>query len=89
MSLFKVRDFWSVECDVDEKFDQNSLEVSKLNGDCDKIIIGSHSGIMRIYEPSSELDENNHLKAFKPTDLLIEKIFPEPILQVSTGRLVS
>lgn len=89
MSLFKVREFWSIECDVGEKFDQNSLVVSKLNGDYDKIIIGSHNGILRIFAPSTELNEENNPKPYKAADLLLEKLFTEPILQVSVGKLVS
>ncbi|KAK5644334.1 hypothetical protein RI129_005634 [Pyrocoelia pectoralis] len=89
MSLFKARSFWSTFCDVDEKFDQNCLHVAQLNDTYDKIIIGSHSGILRIYEPSTETNSENVINEFQPCDLLIEKIFGEPILQILTGRLVS
>lgn len=89
MSLFKVREFWSTVCDVDEKFDQNCLKVSKLNGDTDKILIGSHNGILRVFQPSTEFGDGTNIKSFKATELLIEKIFSHPILQLSTGRLVS
>ncbi|KAK4875042.1 hypothetical protein RN001_011464 [Aquatica leii] len=89
MSLFKSRPFWSIICDVDEKFDQNCLEISKVNDETDRIIIGSHAGILRIYQPSTEVKEDSVISEFQPSDLLIEKIFPDPILQISTGRLVS
>ncbi|KAF5296664.1 hypothetical protein FQR65_LT10204 [Abscondita terminalis] len=87
--LWPCRPFWSILCDVDEKFDQNCLEISKINSENDRIIIGSHVGILRIYQPSFEIKQDGVPDDYQPSDLLIEKIFPEPILQISTGRLVS
>lgn len=89
MSLFKAREFWQTRCEVEERFDHNCLKVTKLNEDHDYVITGSHHGTLRIFKPSSELDENNTLSGYKPTDLLLEKILSSPILQINTGRLVS
>lgn len=88
MSLFKTREFWTTECDIDEKFDQNSLLITKLNGPTDFVIVGSHVGIIRIFYPANVIREGS-ITGYQPTDLFIEKIFPNPILQMSSGRLVS
>lgn len=89
MSLFKARDFWTTICDTNEQFDQHSLKKSKLGGDDDYIITGSHSGILRVFKPSSEVLEDGKVTGFKATDLVIEKTLPLPILQVADGRLIS
>ncbi|XP_044271066.1 protein PTHB1 [Tribolium madens] len=84
MSLFKIRTFWSVHCEEDS-FDQNSLLVTKLNHDSDFLIVGSHSGILKVFKPSCE----TNFKEYSPSDLLIETILKDPILQLSSGRLLS
>lgn len=89
MSLFKAREFWQTRCEAEERFDHSCLKVTKLNEDYEYVITGSHQGTLRIFKPSSVLDENNVLSGYKPTDLLLEKILPSSILQISTGRLVS
>lgn len=89
MSLFKARDFWTVICDTSEQFDQHSLKKSKFGSDDDYIITGSHYGVLRIFKPSSEVEEDGKVTGFKATDLLIEKMLPQPILQVADGRLIS
>ena len=89
MSLFKIRTFWSTHCEDDESFDQNSLLVTKLNSDSDVIVTGSHSGILRIFKPLCETNDSSNLTDYKVTDLLIETIIKDPILQISCGRLVS
>lgn len=88
MSLFKTREFWSTECDVDEKFDQNSLLIDKFNLPTDFLVIGSHNGILRIFNPASHVVDGS-IDSYKPTDLFIEKLFSTPILQLGCGRLVS
>lgn len=70
-------------------FDQNSMLVTNFNSGSDYIVTGSHSGVLRIFKPSSVLTENNNVSGFNPTDLLIEKAFDSPILQVASGRLAS
>lgn len=88
MSLFKTRIFWRTDCENEEEcFDQNSLTITKLNDLYDFIVTGSHSGILRIFQPA--FNEITDLSEYKPSDLLIEKILSQPILQVSTGKLVS
>lgn len=89
MSLFKARDFWSTVCDSCEEFDQLSLKKSRLGSDDDYIITGSHSGVLRIFKPSSEVLDDGRVTACKATDLLIEKILPQPILQIADGKLTS
>ncbi|CAH1154117.1 unnamed protein product [Phaedon cochleariae] len=88
MSLFKTREFWTVQSEDDESFDQNSCITTILNSDSDYIISGSHSGVLRVFQPSCSLTENG-LSGFIPTDLLIESILESPILQVGCGRLAS
>lgn len=89
MSLFKARDFWTATTDDSEQFDQNSLKVARLNSDSDYIIVGSHSGVLRIFKPSTELCEDSTISNFKATDVLIEKVFSAPIFQIECGKLVS
>ncbi|XP_050497856.1 protein PTHB1 isoform X2 [Diabrotica virgifera virgifera] len=88
MSLFKTRSFWATQSEDDEYFDQNSMIITQLNGDSDYIITGSQSGVLRILKPSCTVTDNE-LSGFAPNDLVIEKIFDQPILQVGYGRLVS
>ncbi|XP_057670640.1 protein PTHB1 isoform X1 [Diorhabda carinulata] len=88
MSLFKTRSFWSYRSDDEEYFDQNSMIITCLNGDSDYIITGSQSGVLRIFKPSCTI-EDNEISGLLPTDLVIEKIFDKPILQLGYGRLVS
>ncbi|CAH0555834.1 unnamed protein product [Brassicogethes aeneus] len=89
MSLFKTREFWCTRSEDDEYFDQNSLIVTRLNTESDFIVTGSHSGVLKVFKPSSEVQENKALSGFKPTDLLIEQIIGNAILQVGAGRLIS
>lgn len=89
MSLFKLREFWRVDEIENENFDHNSILVTNLNTGTDYIITGSHSGVLRVFKPSSIFLENNSLSGFSPTDLLIEKCFDTPILQLGCGRLAS
>ncbi|XP_044755143.1 protein PTHB1 [Coccinella septempunctata] len=89
MSLFKTKNVWSVYCENDETFDQNSMIVSPLNSDADFIIIGSHHGVLRIFQPMLDINEGILQTGFKASDLILEKLFDNPILQLGVGRLVS
>lgn len=89
MSLFKARDFWTTTCDTIEQFDQNSLIKTKLGSDDDYIITSSHSGVLRIFKPSSEVQDDDKVTGFKAKDLLIEKNLSHPILQIADGKLIS
>lgn len=65
----------------------NSLSVSVFIVHLDKIVVGSHSGILRIYNPTgSESDAVNNNNA---TDLLLERNLGMPIVQVEIGHFVS
>lgn len=89
MSLFKLREFWRIEETENENFDHNSILVTNLNIGTDYIVTGSHAGVLRVFKPSSIFLENGALTGFNPTDLLIEKCFDAPILQLACGRLAS
>ncbi len=57
-----------------------------MNFYLDKIVVGSHSGILRIYNPSSSESDsvtNNHA-----IDLLLEKNLGMPIVQIEIGKFV-
>jgi hypothetical protein len=89
MSLFKARDLWCAHCGDNETFDQTCIFTANLGSRYDKIIVGSHSGYLRVFEPSIELLEDGKVNGYKPTDLLIEMHLPHPILQINVGKLVS
>lgn len=89
MSLFKVKEFWQIKCESEERFDHKSLKLCRLQDDYDYILTGSHGGILRIFKPSTEYDENGLLTGFKVNDAILEKEFSTPVLQIETGRLVS
>ncbi|KAL1498065.1 hypothetical protein ABEB36_008922 [Hypothenemus hampei] len=89
MSLFKIRQFWSSTCEENENFDQNSLMVASVNSQFDYIITSSHNGVLRIFKPSCESNENGIFRGFQPNDSIIEKIFDTPILQTACGKLLS
>ncbi|KAL3267708.1 hypothetical protein HHI36_006839 [Cryptolaemus montrouzieri] len=89
MSLFKTKEVWSHNCEDEESFDQNSMIVSPLNSEADFIITGSHSGILRIFKPVLDINEGVLQTGYKPTDLILEKSFDSPILQLGVGKLVS
>jgi len=89
MSLFKARDLWITQCGEDETFDQTCVITTNLGHGYDKIIIGSHSGYLRVFQPSIELLEDRTMIGYKPTDLLIEMHLSQPVLQISVGKLVS
>lgn len=88
MSLFKLRQFWSTTSEDDEYFDHNSLIVTKLNSDFDYIVTASQSGVLRIFDTNSENAEEVG-EHFNANDVIVEKIFDAPILQVGCGKLVS
>lgn len=89
MSLFKTKTVWSVYCEDGETFDQSSMIVSPLNSEADFIILGSHRGVLRIFQPVFEIHEDVLQTGFKASDLILEKSFEDPILQLHVGKLVS
>lgn len=52
----------------------------------DKIVVGSQSGILRIYNPSSS--DPDSIAGHHATDLLLEKNLGMPIVQVEIGKFV-
>jgi Bardet-Biedl syndrome 9 protein len=88
MSLFKAREYWSCQVGSGEQFDYGCLKVGSFSEDLNnKILVGSHSGILRIYNPSSSEPDsitNNHA-----ADLLLEKNLNMPIVQIEIGKFVS
>ena len=81
MSLFQLKDWWSTKIGENEEFDGNHLATGHLNSDIPEenyIIIGSYLGYLRIYNPS----EGN----FKIEQLLFEKNFECPIIQILVGK---
>lgn len=88
MSLFKSRELWSTVCGKDESFDSGCMVAADiLSRGFDCIIVGSHGGLLRIFQPNP--DSENDAIGYQPTDLLIETQLPLPIIQVAVGRLTS
>ncbi|XP_014288392.1 protein PTHB1 isoform X2 [Halyomorpha halys] len=89
MSLFKVRELWTTKCGKDEVFEISSLLIADIRGQSfDDIIVGSHSGYLRIFNPQLDLEAEEY-GTFKAIDQLIEIQLEEPILQIAVGKLVS
>lgn len=65
----------------------------KISSFLDKIIVGSHSGILRIYGLRNSKLSSDHLDVdelgYDENDILVEMQFPLPILQVKSGILLS
>ncbi len=83
MSIFEAKEWWSTVISNNEEFDTNSIYVDNIDNENpprNKIIIGSFSGFLRIYEP--------RFGNFKSDDLLYEKFYEKPILQVSGGNFI-
>lgn len=90
MSLFKSREWWSVNLNESEKYDFNCLLVTIIGRDrYHSILLGNHDGLFRFYSPTSELTEDGTVTGYKPSDLLLEIQLPAPILQLGMGALVS
>ncbi|KAF7277935.1 hypothetical protein GWI33_009051 [Rhynchophorus ferrugineus] len=89
MSLFKLRQFWCTTSEDDEYFDHNSLIVTRLNSDFDYIVTASQSGVLRILDAHFQNTEEVAGEHFNANDVIVEKIFDAPILQVGCGKLVS
>lgn len=89
MSLFKSREWWTTHCGTEEIFEASSLLVSKLNSNHDYVVVGSHSGFLRIYQPGGDKTEDGLLHSYRPTDLIIESQLSHPVLQIKIGKLVS
>ncbi|XP_023231240.1 protein PTHB1-like [Centruroides sculpturatus] len=91
MSLFKARDWWTTNCG-NEDFDKGCLCVANIdnnNDQNDKIIVGSHNGTLRVYQPHPEKQENGKLSCFQPDELLLERQLNFPIIDLAAGRFTS
>uniref|UniRef100_A0A0G4FL56 PTHB1 N-terminal domain-containing protein n=1 Tax=Chromera velia CCMP2878 TaxID=1169474 RepID=A0A0G4FL56_9ALVE len=85
MSLFTTREWWSVNVgEGDETFDEGCMCAGNFGG-CspsrEKIVVGSFSGVLRVFLPQQ--------RGYSPRDLLAEKDLELPILQVAALRLES
>ncbi|XP_026823747.1 protein PTHB1 [Ooceraea biroi] len=92
MSLFKTKEWWRTQCGVNESFDRHSLLVAPLFGAerKDVIVVGSHSGCLRIYNPSSQwIDESKSPSGYKSSDLIIETQIGDCIIDMKAGKFVS
>ncbi|GET91458.1 hypothetical protein, conserved [Leishmania tarentolae] len=79
-SLFQLRDFWHTSF-PGEEFSPSALvladpDVSNL---FDKIVLGSYQGMLRILNPSASQGP------MLPDDVLLEKKYNDPILQLDCG----
>lgn len=85
MSLFSLKEWWRVrQGDGLEEFDQTAMCIGNVDNSPrarTKIVTGSFSGMLRIYQPSSS--------EFMPSDLLLESQLAEPILGVAIGQFLS
>ncbi|CAF2035963.1 unnamed protein product [Rotaria magnacalcarata] len=88
MSLFKAREWWSCQVGSGEEFDYGCLKVGSFTENPNhKIVVGSHQGILRIFNPSgSHVDSMSNNNA---SDLLLEKNLGMPIIQIEIGKFVS
>ena len=95
MSLFKARELWGASCNND-LYDFGCMKVDNLecNGkNGNSIVTGSYNGFLRIYNPANPYDERDSgrgMRGFnsKAHDMIFEKSFSSPILQIETGRFV-
>lgn len=104
MSLFKVTNWWSGHCGVDDSakdehifnYDSNSLYSCHLSIDDnakDCLLVGSHSGLLSIFQPNyMKLDDsklNTKVPGFKYSDVVLETVLTAPILQILEGKFAS
>ncbi|KAG8198697.1 hypothetical protein JTE90_015519 [Oedothorax gibbosus] len=92
MSLFKACDWWTTSCGAEEEFDKGCLAVANIDNNTeksDKIITGSHIGVLRIYKPLPIKLEDGSYSSFRPDDLLLETQFNSPIIHIGVGVLSS
>ncbi|XP_018340743.1 PREDICTED: protein PTHB1 [Trachymyrmex septentrionalis] len=92
MSLFKTNEWWRTQCGVNESFDKHSLLITPLFGADRKdiIVIGSHSGYLRIYSPFSQwIEETKSPSGYKSSDLIIETQISDCIVDMKAGKFVS
>lgn len=83
MSVFQLNDWWTVQVSSTEEFDHGSMCVGNIDNAypaMDKIVVGSLSGVLRIYSPTKP--------GYRIEDLVIEEDLGIPILQLLIGKLI-
>jgi Bardet-Biedl syndrome 9 protein len=84
MSVFQLHDWWQIQLGESEDFDFGCIAVGNVDNvypPCNKVVIGSHQGILRVLKPSSS--------SYKVEDLLLEVDLGQPILQLALGKLIA
>ncbi|XP_077522941.1 Bardet-Biedl syndrome 9 [Amblyomma americanum] len=92
MSLFKARDWWTATCGTDEAFDAACLCIGNATNDPSKseqILVGSHAGVLRVFQPTCAQKEDGSFEGFRPEHVLLEFQMTQAILQVLLGQFVS
>jgi hypothetical protein len=77
MSLFQSKTWWKTTCGSGEEFDQKHFCPFRANNET-LLLTASYSGNLRLFRPQKGDYLSSHL--------LLEQSFPDPILQVVTGR---
>ena len=83
MSIFEAKEWWSTNISNNEEFDGNSICIDNIDNSIparNKIIVSSFSGFLRFYDPN--------FREFKNEDLVYEKFFDFPILQIGSGNFI-
>ena len=97
MSLFTVRDFWSVDSgESHHTLTCNSIAVANVDnepGEIAKVIVGSFTGFLRIFgPPTAEIAQIEDSALFpsipQSGNLLAETQLGAPILQVEAGKFI-
>ncbi|KAM9782484.1 protein PTHB1 [Neosynchiropus ocellatus] len=90
MSLFKARDWWSVQLGEGEEFDQGCMCVGDVDNSGtghDKLVVGSYMGMLRIFAPRGSGNAEDGQSAAEAQ--LLEVQLPNAIIQVEVGKFVS
>lgn len=83
MSIFEAKEWWSTTISNNEEFDGNSICIENIDNESPsktKICVSSFSGFIRIFDPN--------FGAYRIENLLFEKFYDGPILQINTGNLI-
>lgn len=92
MSLFKICNWWTVKSsDITKSYDSNSIHCCRLNvvdnNEKDSIIIGSHNGLLCVYKPVfNQDDDDEQYASFAASDVILEAQLEAPILAMTSGK---
>lgn len=93
MSLFKVVSWWNAQCsELSKKYDSASLHCCRLgleDNEKDYVVVGSHSGHLSIFRPSSEMLEDGTLAGFTPNSLVLEVKLSQPVIGIISGKFTT